>query len=254
MKKIFIHIGHSKTGSTSIQRYLRDHESSLLKNGFTLYKGKHKDSNHIELFLGAIRHDRDSFAKQNFPDITFDQHYTAQIKQRVHQFIASAETTNVIFTTEGLSFLRHADEMDRLLDIFEDHTDDITIILYLRNKADFLKSYTKQVLRKKSRTTAQAFDSTLYVEPDTWLIDYDALTTLYQKAFGKHSVVLVDYDQEMETLSNVIPSFIKTLGIPAGDDDLSAYFFNKQLRKTKKSNKFIQAIQKVLKTTKNKNS
>lgn len=232
MKNIFIHIGQSKTGSTSIRRYLIDHEKQLLEHGLTLYKGLHNSSNHIELFLASIRPERDCFAKQNFQKITFDEHYIRQIKERVHQCIVSAKTPNILFTTEGLSFLRHADEMDRLLHLFKNHTSSITIILYLRNKKDFIKSYTKQI-EKRDRAPAQDYDSTLYVKPDTWLIDYDTLIKTYQKAFGKNAVTIVDYDDKFKKQGDIIPSFLNILGVPVDKKyNTSSYFLNQCLRKS----------------------
>ena len=78
MKKIFLHIGTHKTGSTSIQNYLFEHEEQLRLDGIALYRGVYKKHNHIELYLGSMRYDRDSIAKQKRPDVVFDTNYTAQ--------------------------------------------------------------------------------------------------------------------------------------------------------------------------------
>lgn len=58
-----MHIGTHKTGSTSLQNWLLDSKTILEDNGYCLYEGMHQKENHIELYLAAMRYDRESFGK-----------------------------------------------------------------------------------------------------------------------------------------------------------------------------------------------
>jgi hypothetical protein len=232
MRKLFLHIGTHKTGSTSLQNYLFEHEDILHQNGLTLYRGLHRERNHIELYLASMRYDRDSFAKQKMTDIVFNEQYTNEVVKRVQNFVSSCSTSNIIFTTEGLSLLRHQDEIDGLLKIFDVNDFEITVILYLRNRDDYLNSYTQQLLKKKGRVPSGDYWSALYVEHDTWLIDYEQLISVYKRGFGEKRILVIDYDEEMKSFSNIIPSFLEVIGVNLkNQQDQSSYFFNSTLHK-----------------------
>jgi hypothetical protein len=226
MKQLFLHIGTLKTGSTSIQGYLEDHIKQLEDQGFSLYEGAHMPVNHIELFLAAMRYERDSFAKLKLQNrFAFDESYTESIRQRVNRFIDTNPCQKVILTTEGLCLLRYDDEVDRLKSILGESASNTTIILYLRNKADYLKSYTRQLLKVRGRLPSDDPESSLYVEEDSWLWDYESLIALFARGFGSENVKVIDYDQEKQSRGNVLPSFLEAIGY-RGEEDYDEYFLN----------------------------
>jgi len=231
MKNIYIHIGTHKTGSTSLQRWMLEHESFLNANGFILYKGDHKTHNHVELYLAAMRYDRDSFGKQSMPEVKFDESYTSAVSKQVQTFISKYGNENLILSTEGLSLLRHRDEIQKLATILGSDYENIKIILYLRDKKDYLSSYRLQ-LKKKERKASTDYWSALYVEDDTWLIDYEQLITAYGDVFGLNNIVVIDYDKEMESRTNIIPSFVETVGLECSVEDeteFQSYHYNAAL-------------------------
>lgn len=211
MKRIFLHIGTHKTGSTSLQRWLREHENLLLDNGYRLFHSQHTRDNHVELYLASMRYERDSFAKQSMTDIKFDENYTAMVSGRVKEFLSSSEQEKAIFTTEGLSLLRHKDELQRLGEILADESASITIIVFLRDASDYLTSYRAQLLRKIGRKPSRDYWSALYVEDDTWLTDYEGLLDAYSSEFGHDSVQVIDYDEQMRSKGNIIPAFLDAI-------------------------------------------
>jgi hypothetical protein len=237
MKKIYLHIGSYKTGSTSIQRFLLDHVDRLREHGIAFYRGQFSNENHFELYVASLRYERDSFAKLGVcRHITFDAQFTKQIAERVQHFIRQCEEPCVVFSSEGLSLLRYEDEIERLKSVLGPESADPQVILYLRNKADFLRSYTSQLLKLKGRKPAQDPTSALYVEQDTWLTDYDSLVSTYQKAFGASNVIVVDYDEVMKREGNVIPSFLRALGIDAFREiDVASYFLNTSDKRDRRS-------------------
>ncbi len=227
-KKLFLHIGTYKTGSTSLQQFALDHAHTLRRNGIALYCGQFRECNHMELHLAALRYERDSFAKLGpCKHITFDERFTEQVAHRVRSFLRSCAEPSVLLTSEGLSLLRHDDEINRLRNILDADNTETTVILYLRDKDDFLRSYTSQLLKVRGRKPSNDFWSALYVERDTWLTDYDSLISAYQNGFGPNNVVVIDYDAEMKERGNIIPSFLDVLGMsPTESVDLSSYFLN----------------------------
>jgi hypothetical protein len=227
-KTLFLHIGTYKTGTTSLQRFVLDQSDELRRHGIALYRGQIRASNHIELHLAALRYDRDSFAKLGHSQhVKFDVAYTQQIARRVQSFLNSVPEPCALFSSEGLSLLRYDDEIERLRTILDAHNREVRVVLYLRNKADFLRSYASQILKQEGRKPSHDKRSALYVGSDTWLTDYDSLIAAYQRGFGAGNLTIIDYDAEMQRVGNVIPSFLKVLGVQAGDKmDPSSYFLN----------------------------
>ena len=132
----------------------------------------------------------------------------------MQQFISERKEENLIFTTEGLSLLRHRDELVKLKEILDCDCNEIKFILFLRDKKDYLKSYTKQLYKTPGRKKSQNYWSALYIEEDTWLTEYDDdLISAYNGVFGDGSVVVIDYDKEMGKHGNIIYSFASVAGL-----------------------------------------
>lgn len=239
MKTLYLHIGTHKTGSTSLQKWLSEHEPFLNENGYGLYKGKHNRDNHVELYLAAMRYNRDSFRKQSMPTFHFDDGYTRSVAKRVQGFISAADQRNLIMTSEGLSLLRHDDEIQRLRAVLGSDCEQVKIILYLRNKKDYLRSYRLQLQKKKGRSPSKDYWSALYVEDDTWLIDYQQLIDAYGGVFGFNNLRWIDYDQEMSNQGNIIPSFIEALGLSGAvsEQAFESYRYNRTLGSPAKKRK-----------------
>jgi hypothetical protein len=227
-KQLLLHIGTHKTGSTSLQKFLLDNATVLVRHGVGLYRGQFHEANHVELQLAAMRYDRDSFGKQRLAsDTRIDADFTKQVATRVRRFISSCREPRILFTSEGLSLLRHDDEIDRLRTILDAFNAEVSVVLYLRNKEDFLQSYIRQLHKVATRTEATDYWSALYVEPDTWLTDYESLISAYERGFGAKCVTTIDYDAEMLRVGNIIPSFLNVLEIPStAASEVDSYFLN----------------------------
>ena len=227
-KQLILHVGTHKTGSKSLQRFLLDHAVDVSRKGIAVYRGEFRESNHIELHLAAMRNERDSIAKLGpRKHLTIDAAYRQHVAERAQAFIRSHREEQIVFTSEGLSWLRYDDEIDRLRTVLDVGNHEAKVVLYLRNKPDFLRSYTAQIHKVPGRRPSNDPSSTLYVEPDTWLVDYDSLVATYERGFGAGNVVVLDYDHEMRQAGNVIPSFLRVLGLDAVDElDSSSYFLN----------------------------
>ncbi len=213
MKNIYLHIGTHKTGSTSLQRWLAEHEPLLRDNGYDLYHGQHNRNNHIELYLAAMRYDRDSFGKQTMQALILDEDYTTAVSERVKRFLSDSEQPKAIFSTEGLSLLRHRDEIERLRSILGTDCESITVIVVLRNRVDYLNSYRVQLAKKTGRKPSKDYWSALYVEDDTWLTDYESLLSAYGIEFGDDNIRVIDYDEQMKVRGNIIPAFLGAIDL-----------------------------------------
>lgn len=206
--KCVVHIGFHKTGSTSIQTFLARNKTYLRKNEVYFYNGAYIDCNHIELHVACMRENRTStFKIAN--SIIVDRDYRENVKYNVKNFITSLSNGVALFSAEGLSLLIHDDETQFLAEMLPK---DVTIVAYLRNKADYLRSHTAQ-FKRAGLTNVLDKESHAYVGPDTWLIDYDLRLASFRRTFGASNVRVIDYDHALRCDGNVIPSFLRAIGV-----------------------------------------
>lgn len=223
---IFLHIGTHKTGTKSLQQWLADNRRLLLAEDISFYAGQHKNpNNHSELGLAALREDRDSFARIRFPASAGLQ-YRQAVARQIKEYLNACLSRHVIFSNEDLSLLRYPEELAILRDLFGGY--EVKVVVCLRKKADFLRSYREQILKVPGRLPTSRPDSSLYVESDSWLVDYSSLHKAYSSAFGDSNVAVIDYDAALARDRTVIPSMLAALGVelPADKLEISRYFLN----------------------------
>jgi GT2 family glycosyltransferase len=155
-----------------------------------------------------------------------DGTFREAVQQRVHQYIAESHCGCIVFSAEGLSYLRYEDEMNRLRTLIPEGR--IEIVVYVREPASFLASY-KRELKKHVVPVVIDEDSFAYTGDDSWLSDFDKRIDGFRDAFGGQNVIVIDYDHELRTFGNVIPSFLRVLGVEShfSSADWSSFFLNR---------------------------
>lgn len=206
-----IHIGLPKTGSTSLQAFLDDHRLGLRDQGIDFFKSKEfrSKSNHIQLYLSCLRPGVETFSTLKYPNIDQSdlRHRTSEA---IRDFFSDSKCNRLLFSTEGLSFLRTSEECIALKELFPPDTA-FEIILVLRDKADWLKSYTGQIHKDARREPSSDPRSALYVEGDTWLTHFEDIISAYEAVFG--AVRTIDYDKNL-----ILPKVLEAMGIDAPGD------------------------------------
>lgn len=177
-----IHIGLHKTGTTSIQAFLQRNIARLKEHGLDFYQGLVYPENHVELHAASMRPSRDSGYK-NRTKLQVNQEYIGQVRQHVSDFLDGSGAQRFIFSSEGLSLLRYADEVSTLKSLFPEGS--WQIVAYLREPQSYLRSYAAE-LKKHPETLPSVIsqDSFAYVESDSWLIDYQARLEAYRLGFA----------------------------------------------------------------------
>jgi hypothetical protein len=224
-KRVVLHIGTHKTGTTSIQRFLRDHEELLRAAGVVFPPGLLRDANHMELHMLAMRAGRESPARRAHPDAAGPA-WEASAREHVRRAVAEATADTVVLSAEGLWFLRHDDEMTRLRDLFGEH--DVEVVVLVRDATSFLASYARTL---DELGIARSGDpaSVAYVESDSWLVDVDGNLARWRAAFGADRVTVLDYDACVRADGSVIPAFLERLGIARSRlPDVSGYYVNRR--------------------------
>jgi hypothetical protein len=207
--QIILHIGTHKTGSTSIQNYLMHNQEQLRRNGFVFLCGPTGKPNFKEIFHAACAPQRRHLLALRHPEVL----KRMWIKFGLKRFIAKHVRENLglctIISSELLSLLRLPEEIEKLGSLFP-ATAKFKIILCLREKPDFLESMKRQ-LRAQDITLSKQQNNSNYVEPDSWLVDYDSILRAFRQLSA--DIQVIDFSREQKNGGNIIVPFMAALGV-----------------------------------------
>lgn len=241
-ERVVLHIGTHKTGTTSIQQFLHDQNDTLLaRAGAFCPPGFLVPNLHAELPLLTIRPDRVWPARLRFPD-TGRPAWVAAARRHVREHAAGSDAAVLVYSHEDLSYLRGADELAALHDLLGERQ--VDVVVFLREPSAYLRSYREQ-LRATGFELSTDPTSFAYTEPDSWLVDYDALIASFAGRFGADHVHALDYDVTMKSDGTVIPAFAELLGIERSDlPPLDRYFVNRSGTHLRPTDEQLAAIRR----------
>ena len=202
--KIFLHIGGHKTGSTSLQKYLHISRSALLNADFVFYRGIFYPENHVELYLHCMKNRGLTFVDILLPEArNYLNNYN--LKQEVSDFIHRNKNKNIIFSAEGLSYLRYADEVKALKELLQSSFHDVNVLWVNRAVKEAKASYIKQIERTKGASVSSDCDSVFYIAENSFLWEKDKLRAIYNREFNFI---------EFEYSKKVVGELLRFMGLP----------------------------------------
>jgi hypothetical protein len=199
--RLFVHIGTHKTGTTSFQHWLLRHEEELLAGfGLGVYHGAFP--NNREVGLACASTDR------SLPTRGIPQWVDPEWRKHVAELVADQleRDEDLVLSCEALSFLRTSVEVERLARMLTSR--DVFILVALRNRTDFLRSWSEHLQRDRYKLSRDP-RSFAYVEPDSWLADYEVLLSAYGAVFSNERVRTIDYDVAIAQDGSVIPALMR---------------------------------------------
>lgn len=201
--KLFLHIGTGKTGSTSIQKYLRSARHNLEKNQY-YYWGLNLEH--------APTKARRTWQRPN--GITIIQKMpTKQAIDEITQAVSEAlsntpRDSSIIWSNESIcemSTLFHP----AISSILEREEVSLSIICYVREFVDYIVSAYKQwgIKHKTNKGRIMSFDD--WVTSNQKFLSYPSHVELYDKAFPS-CLNLFNYDN----IDDVVSHFLKICHLP----------------------------------------
>ncbi len=190
--KTIIHIGQHKTGTTSIQHYLQDNRKSLAQHGLyvPLKIVGYSTPSHFILNVYALSEDRYSSMKEKIirdKGFGYLRKLETELKRDIKNIYNEALQKNcdrVIWSNEGLYLLNTEEEYKRLFNLFSEHSKEIEVVCCFRDVKSYRESYEKQ-LTKQNISLSDNPDSYRYLEPDSWLFDYERKKNLLSRVFDR---------------------------------------------------------------------
>jgi hypothetical protein len=243
-RRVLLHIGTHKTGTTSLQHFLQDHNGTLLAAAGAHYPtGFFIPTLHADLPLLTIRPERTWPARIRFPE-TQRPAWQAAAEAHVRRQVESSPHELLVYSHEDLSYLRFDDELERLRALLHGRT--VQVVVCLRDPAAFLRSYGEQLAATGFAPSADP-TSFAYVERDSWLVDRDTLLSGYRRWFGDEHVRVVDYDETVRLDGSVIPALAELVGIPRSSlPPLDEYFLNQSGMHLRPTDEQLAAIRQRL--------
>ena len=196
MRRAIVHLGTHKTGTTSIQQFLRDH---LGEPAYPVWPGL--ESNHSALAYAVARPGRlVDHVSHRYADVI------GAALDRVRADIKRTDDL-VVFSGEALSLLRYEDEIERVVALFDDCA--LEVVMYTRRPEDFLRAYRLTTSLLGDQCSRDA-DSIHYIEPDSWLVDWTERLDIWRRYVP---VTHLDFDDVVARDGSVIPSFASLIGL-----------------------------------------
>lgn len=219
---LYLHIGLPKTGSTSIQRFLRDNREHFLRQG-VLYPttGLHGPG-HMQLawaFTGraAREHLRD---RNPLPEEKGDERTRDAILNEVGA--AKPAVSSVVISSEGLASAG-ADGIDKLFSIFEPYFD-IEVICFLRRQDFMAESLHSQAYRVRN----PCFKREHTLRGTTPILNYGELLENWALRAGSDRLSVFEYPENVDDF-RIIETVKAALGLESLDLPIKPRWMNQRL-------------------------
>ncbi|NHO64466.1 hypothetical protein G8770_02765 [Aestuariicella hydrocarbonica] len=211
MKKLILHIGCEKTGSTSIQNFLNVNRGGLERDNKILLPTSLGKDNHIQLAVYACDEDKglSRFLKRG-QDLNSAR---LPIEEKFRNEVLKSNCDTVLISNEWLhSRIRSREEFSRLKCLFENLFDDVTVIMYVRRQDKMAISLYSTSLKSGNHLPFQF----PVVNPNGRLPYYYDFFEIYKNwagEFGPGNVRIRFFERCSLKEGDVVKDFICSLGI-----------------------------------------
>lgn len=214
VKRIFLHIGTHKTGTTSFQSLLVDHAAHLRAHGLVPYIERRYGGEEANCF----RMVHDILRRSAITGSRYQGHVAppgiiplVRTAHHIRRFLRDSGDADVVFSAEAFSFLRSPSEWARLRLVLGLTGMGIRIIpiLALRNAADWRASWTDQIAKNPALAPDMA-------KPDfpllaDWWFDRAAIIRFWSRS---GHLRIIDYDRAMTENGDILPALLAAMDVP----------------------------------------
>lgn len=219
MRRLILHIGAHKTGTTALQQSLKVNRARLAAQGAAYVSSP--EAAQLHHYLGfAVR---GGLVPDGF--IAFDAEVLAER-------LAEADQDLVIASSENFSFFFQRSAIAALERALRPRFDDIRVVCYLRRQDRHAVSHHQEGAKPNRQAEGQLWGHALTalptVSPNHALyLDYDRRLGLWADVFGADKLDLRVYDRALLTDGDIVADFLALLGLagagfaPLGDRNVS---------------------------------
>lgn len=224
-KKLYIHIGSHKTGTTTIQSYLRKNQEKLLCERVK-YIEAGKSLKNIR-YLNTIDDEEIACIRNDILKIT-------ENSPGMDRFIISWEG----FCGDYLDGYRNSENLSKILNLIFSPLFEVKIILYLREQSSFIESIFTQEVHAGTSVSFEEFMKTINIDDFSWM----RLVKAYESEFGKDNIILRGYHKSNGSF--LLKEFLSLLGCDNYLGDIDTV--NHNVGYNKGEMEFAQLVNKYL--------
>lgn len=212
-RKIILHIGLHKTGTTTIQNVLYENRDFLLRQEGILYPSL---APNLSTPLRTIfLNNPQEHASNKMADFTSEEIAALQENylDTLEREISSSEWDTLLLSAEGVSNLSTL-ELAKLREWGEKYASNWTILVCVRHPVEWARSVIQQSLRRGD--TLQQ----LYEEPP--VSPYRIKISRFISAFSRESVRVFDFETAIRSDGGIVGAFAQQAGLAASSSDFLA--------------------------------
>jgi len=221
MGDIFVHIGISKTGTTFIQKYLRNNQKLLQKHGFFYpFAFCLNDPQHLKLTMAALDINAKHHVREvnDLSDPRKIEELRIILKQTATDEFNENPYENIILSDEGLCALDSIEEISWLRDFIQGiYGKNIKIVAFVRRQDNHAISTYSQEIMSGYCLEGGPFEPRTISPMALW--DYNCLLEKYDHVFGRENIKLLVYEDFERSSDGVVSGFLKAIGLNSDNSD-----------------------------------
>lgn len=207
--KAIVHIGTEKTGTSSIQLFLRKNRRALQAEGYHFLQSAGKTNNWaLPAYCAEETRFNDFYRLQEvetgMPLQEFRQDFIGKFEAEIRSLASNIHTV-VISSEHFHSRLRTDKEMDNIRQLVSRFFDDIRIICYLREQAETCASWYSTSM--KSGSTYSFYEFVRRCRPESYYFNYFDMLCNWERHFGLDSMEVALFDSGSFLNRNLLDDF-----------------------------------------------
>lgn len=215
MKKLFLHIGSHKTGTTSIQLACIENKVFLRSQGYDYFsrnrKGKFIAGGNASKWIKCSNQRRDDISK--IVDFFIDPKDVRNLKKQ----LLTSSYNNIVLSAEDFSFILDEKNIQLLKDSLSSDFD-VKVICYIRRQDKLAISHFQQASKRKISPSRHFYNGGFAALPselercDSYLNFHEKLEK-WINAFGQDNVIIKVFERDRLIGGDAVNDFMSLLGI-----------------------------------------
>ncbi len=193
MKRLVVHIGLEKTGSTYVQGFLHENVGPLAAAGVA-YPDFCQGSEHLEVYMAARSSISWMHRRKGIRTPEEAEALRSQVRRGLEAMAAQEGDVGVI-TCERLSYFRHEPELIGLRDLCSEHFDQVEVVAFLRRPDHAVGSYYGQAVK----VGWESDSVTEFMSRPGRMLDHAHTMAAWVKVFGAENVFAWPYVERYRT-------------------------------------------------------
>lgn len=218
-RKLYIHIGNHKTGTTSIQRALKENVTLLKKHDISLF--------HAGEFLTLNRKQCKSIVCMNIKNVNL-----LALK------LSKLPTNNILISNESFAWIFEKKVLEELHNALNEYFKEIKIIVYLRRQDEQAVSHHQEASKSGKNPEMLLYGTEPYAIPTyanqhDYYLDYHKRISLWADVFGDDNMIVRVFEKSHLKDNDAVSDFFSILNLPKPKQSIYRLNESNSLAKTK---------------------